>query len=79
MRNFLDLVSKIIRIMQLCCLESKAISHDKALLSKKASTSMNTKASLAQRSAVNECPLTRKGGFCLFSCFELHPHPPKKV
>jgi hypothetical protein len=40
--------------MQLRCLESKAISHGKALLSKEASTSTNTKASLAQRSAVND-------------------------
>ncbi len=46
---------RISRIMQLCCLESKAISHDKALLSKEASTSTNnTKASLAQRGTVND-------------------------
>jgi hypothetical protein len=50
----------------------------KALLSKEASTSMNTKASLAQRSAVNDFFLTREGCFCLFSCFELHPKKKKK-
>ncbi len=64
--------------MQLCCLEFKAISHDNALLSKEASTNTNTKASLAQRSAVNDFFLTREGCFCLFSCFKLHPKNKKK-
>ncbi len=48
--SFLDPVAESSRIMQLCCLESKVMSHDKALLSKAASTSTNAKASLAQRS-----------------------------